>query len=35
MHGVGVFVAINQYDFPFAMAMGEAANELIEQLAPR
>ncbi|MCG6861509.1 MAG: D-alanyl-D-alanine-carboxypeptidase/endopeptidase AmpH [Chromatiaceae bacterium] len=33
--GVGVFVAINQYDFPLAMAMAETANELIEQLAPR
>jgi len=35
MRNVGVFVAVNQYDFPFAMAMAETANELIEQLAPR
>jgi D-alanyl-D-alanine-carboxypeptidase/D-alanyl-D-alanine-endopeptidase len=35
MRGVGVFVAINQYDFPLAMGMAETANELIEQLAPR
>jgi len=32
---VGVFVAINQYDFPLAMGMAETVNELIEQLAPR
>ena len=35
MRGIGVFVAINQYDFPLAMNMAQTANELIEQLAPR
>ncbi len=33
--GVGVFVAINQFNFGAAMAMAGAANALIEQLAPR
>jgi D-alanyl-D-alanine-carboxypeptidase/D-alanyl-D-alanine-endopeptidase len=33
--GVAVFVAINQYDFGAAMAMGAMANELITTLSPR
>jgi D-alanyl-D-alanine-carboxypeptidase/D-alanyl-D-alanine-endopeptidase len=33
--GVGVFVAINQFNVGSAMAMMAAANALIEQLAPR
>lgn len=33
--GVGVFVAINQYDFNAARAMTEVANDLIAELAPR
>ena len=33
--GVGVFVAINKFDFAAAMAMAGVANELITQLAPR
>lgn len=33
--GVGVFVAINSFDFGAAMAMAQAANELIANLAPR
>ncbi len=32
---VGVFVAINAYDFDTAMKMAEVANELIATLAPR
>ena len=32
---VGVFVAINRFDFTAAKAMAEAANELIAELAPR
>lgn len=35
MHDIGVFIAINQFDFPLAMEMAETANELITQLAPR
>jgi D-alanyl-D-alanine-carboxypeptidase/D-alanyl-D-alanine-endopeptidase len=34
-HGIAVFVAINKFDFGAAMAMAEAANELIANLAPR
>jgi serine-type D-Ala-D-Ala carboxypeptidase/endopeptidase len=33
--GVGVFVAINKFNFGAAMAMTGVANSLIEQLAPR
>jgi serine-type D-Ala-D-Ala carboxypeptidase/endopeptidase len=33
--GVGVFIAINQFDFGTAMAMAEVANHLIATLAPR
>jgi D-alanyl-D-alanine-carboxypeptidase/D-alanyl-D-alanine-endopeptidase len=33
--GVGVFVAINRFDFGAAMAMAEAVNHLIAELAPR
>ncbi|EKF20274.1 D-alanyl-D-alanine-carboxypeptidase/endopeptidase AmpH [Nitratireductor pacificus] len=33
--GVGVFVAINKFDFAAAMTMTAFANDLIEQLAPR
>jgi hypothetical protein len=33
--GVGVFIAINKFDFSAAMAMAGAVNELIAQLAPR
>jgi serine-type D-Ala-D-Ala carboxypeptidase/endopeptidase len=33
--GVGVFVAINRFDFTAAKAMAEAANDLIAELAPR
>ncbi len=33
--GVGMFVAINKFDFAVAMAMAGAVNELIAQLAPR
>jgi D-alanyl-D-alanine-carboxypeptidase/D-alanyl-D-alanine-endopeptidase len=33
--GIAVFVAINKFDFAAAMAMAQAANELIETLAPR
>jgi D-alanyl-D-alanine-carboxypeptidase/D-alanyl-D-alanine-endopeptidase len=33
--GVGVFVAINEYDFATAMNMATVVNELIAQLAPR
>jgi D-alanyl-D-alanine-carboxypeptidase/D-alanyl-D-alanine-endopeptidase len=33
--GVGIFVAINQFNFAAAMAMAHAANDLIGQLAPR
>jgi len=33
--GVGVFVAINKFDFAAAMGMAEVANELITSLAPR
>lgn len=32
--GVGVFVAINKFDFAAAMAMAGAVNELIAHLAP-
>jgi D-alanyl-D-alanine-carboxypeptidase/D-alanyl-D-alanine-endopeptidase len=34
-HGVGVFVAINQFSIGGVMTMMAAANALIEQLAPR
>lgn len=34
-HGVAVFIAINKFDFPAAMAMGALANDLIATLAPR
>ena len=30
-----VFIAINKFDFGAAMAMGQFANDLLEQLAPR
>src|SRR5262249_1847153 len=33
--GVGVFVAINQFNFGAAMAMAKAANDLIAELSPR
>ena len=33
--GVAVFVAINEFNFGAAMAMAEAANDLIATLAPR
>lgn len=33
--GVGVFIAINQFDFAGASSMGHLANELIANLAPR
>jgi D-alanyl-D-alanine-carboxypeptidase/D-alanyl-D-alanine-endopeptidase len=33
--GVGVFVAINQFNVPAALGMAAAANDLIAQLAPR
>ena len=33
--GVGVFVAINEFDFAASAAMAEAANDLIATLAPR
>jgi D-alanyl-D-alanine-carboxypeptidase/D-alanyl-D-alanine-endopeptidase len=33
--GVGVFVAINQFNLGAAIAMMEAANGLIGQIAPR
>ena len=33
--GIGVFIAINKFDFGAAMAMAEAINRLIAELAPR
>jgi serine-type D-Ala-D-Ala carboxypeptidase/endopeptidase len=33
--GIGVFIAINKFDFGAATAMTEAANRLITELAPR
>jgi serine-type D-Ala-D-Ala carboxypeptidase/endopeptidase len=33
--GTAVFIAINKFDFSAALAMGQFANELLEQLAPR
>ncbi|WP_034492534.1 D-alanyl-D-alanine-carboxypeptidase/endopeptidase AmpH [Afifella pfennigii] len=33
--GVGVFIAINQFNFAASMMMAEVANDLIAQLAPR
>ncbi|HEY7663112.1 MAG TPA: D-alanyl-D-alanine-carboxypeptidase/endopeptidase AmpH [Xanthobacteraceae bacterium] len=33
--GVGVFIAINKFDFGAALTMAAAVNELIAQLAPR
>jgi D-alanyl-D-alanine-carboxypeptidase/D-alanyl-D-alanine-endopeptidase len=33
--GVGVFMAINMFNFGGAMEMMKAANELVAQLAPR
>ena len=33
--GIGVFVAISEYDFSTAMSMATTVNELIAQLAPR
>jgi D-alanyl-D-alanine-carboxypeptidase/D-alanyl-D-alanine-endopeptidase len=33
--GVGVFIAINKFDFAAALSMAGAVNELIAQLAPR
>ena len=35
MRGVGVFVAINKFDFAAAMTMANVANDLIGDLAPR
>ena len=35
MRGVGVFVAINKFDFAAAMMMANVANDLIGDLAPR
>jgi D-alanyl-D-alanine-carboxypeptidase/D-alanyl-D-alanine-endopeptidase len=32
---VAVFIAINQFDFGAAMAMGQVVNEMIANLAPR
>ena len=33
--GAAVFIAINKFDFGAAFAMGEFANELLEELSPR
>lgn len=33
--GVGVFIAINEYDFPAVSEMTSFANRLIAELAPR
>jgi len=33
--GIGVFVAISEYDFATAMNMATVVNQLIAQLAPR
>jgi D-alanyl-D-alanine-carboxypeptidase/D-alanyl-D-alanine-endopeptidase len=33
--GIGVFVAINQFNLPSGMAMAKAVNDLIGELAPR
>jgi D-alanyl-D-alanine-carboxypeptidase/D-alanyl-D-alanine-endopeptidase len=33
--GIGVFIAINKFDFSAAMGMAEAVNHLIAELAPR
>jgi serine-type D-Ala-D-Ala carboxypeptidase/endopeptidase len=33
--GIGVFIAINKFDFGAAMTMAEAVNRLIAELAPR
>jgi D-alanyl-D-alanine-carboxypeptidase/D-alanyl-D-alanine-endopeptidase len=33
--GVGLFIAINQFNVPAALGMAAAANDLIAQLAPR
>jgi D-alanyl-D-alanine-carboxypeptidase/D-alanyl-D-alanine-endopeptidase len=33
--GIGVFVAINQFNIAGVSAMAQAANELISELAPR
>ena len=33
--GVGVFIAINKFYFSAGMAMAEAVNHLITELAPR
>jgi hypothetical protein len=30
-----VFIALNKFDFGAAFAMGQFANELLEQIAPR
>jgi serine-type D-Ala-D-Ala carboxypeptidase/endopeptidase len=34
-HGIGVFVAINQFNVPAAMTMAKAVNDFIGELAPR
>jgi len=34
-HGIGVFVAINRFNFPAAMTMAKVVNDLIGELAPR
>jgi len=33
--GIGVFVAINRFNFPAAMTMAKEVNDLIGELAPR
>lgn len=33
--GIAIFISINEFSFGAAMAMGEAANEMIATLAPR
>jgi D-alanyl-D-alanine-carboxypeptidase/D-alanyl-D-alanine-endopeptidase len=35
MRQTAVFIAINKFDFAAALSMGQFANELLEQLAPR
>jgi hypothetical protein len=35
MRDVGVFVAVNVFDFSAAEAMARAANDLLAELAPR
>ena len=33
--GVGIFIAINKFDFGAALTMASAVNHLIAELAPR